>query len=387
MMPRPPTVVIENVSPLVEGGRYPAKRAVSEDVAVEADVFKDGHDLVSALLKWRRQGAAKWHETPMHPIPNGSDRWRGTFSVFENAVYEFTIEAWGDYFLSWQHEFHLKFSAGLTELQSETLEGAAFVSKAARLAQESGQQLDAERLAVLADKLRAGTPEEVHEIAHWPELEALMTSYSDRGESTEYLLNLPPIAELVESAATAALAAKPAKTPRKKKTPEPASVVYTPRYPLVYVDRARALFSQWYEFFPRSSEGRADKGSTFRDCLPRIDDARAMGFDVIYFPPIHPIGVTARKGRNNAVTCEPGEPGVPYAIGNRHQECPNGGGHKDVAPELGTLADFDWLVSEIHARGMELALDFALNCSPGSHVTALLRPLRAVTPMGWMGGK
>ena len=363
MMPRPPTVVIENVSPLVEGGRYPAKRAVSEDVAVEADIFKDGHDIVSALLKWRRQGAAKWHETPMHPIPNGSDRWRGTFSVFENAVYEFTIEAWGDYFLSWQHEFHLKFSAGLTELQSETLEGAAFVANAARLAQQAGQQLDAERLTVLADKLRKGTPEEVHEVAHWPELEALMTSYSDRGESTEYLLNLPPIAELVE----AAPAAKVAKTSRKKKAPEPAALptaTYAPRYPLVYVDRARALFSQWYEFFPRSAEGRRDKGSTFRECLPRIDDARAMGFDVIYFPPIHPIGVTARKGRNNAVTCEPGEPGVPYAIGNRHQKCPNGGGHKDVAPELGTLADFDWLVSEIHARGMELALDFALNCSP-----------------------
>ncbi|RYD75390.1 MAG: alpha-1,4-glucan--maltose-1-phosphate maltosyltransferase, partial [Verrucomicrobiaceae bacterium] len=126
----------------------------------------------------------------------------------------------------------------------------------------------------------------------------------------------------------------------------------------------RAVFSQWYEFFPRSAEGRGDKGSTFRDCLPRVDDAKAMGFDVVYFPPVHPVGVTARKGRNNSVTCEPGEPGVPYAIGNRHQKCPNGGGHKDVAPELGTLADFDWLISEIHKRGMEVALDFAINCSP-----------------------
>ena len=135
-------------------------------------------------------------------------------------------------------------------------------------------------------------------------------------------------------------------------------------YPQVTVDRTQAVFSQWYEFFPRSAEGRGDKGSTFRDCLPRIDDAKAMGFDVIYFPPIHPVGITARKGRNNAVKCQPGEPGVPYAIGNRHQKCPNGGGHKDVAPELGTLDDFDWLVAEIHKRGMELALDFAINCSP-----------------------
>ena len=132
----------------------------------------------------------------------------------------------------------------------------------------------------------------------------------------------------------------------------------------VRVDRERAVFAAWYEFFPRSAEGKSDSGSTFRDCLPRVDDARAMGFDIIYFPPIHPIGVTKRKGRNNSVTCEPGEPGVPYAIGNRHQGCPNGGGHRDVAPELGTLEDFDWLVSEIESRGMEVALDFAINCSP-----------------------
>ena len=136
------------------------------------------------------------------------------------------------------------------------------------------------------------------------------------------------------------------------------------RYPEVYVDRERAVFAQWYEFFPRSAEGRGDRGSKFRDCLPRVDDARAMGFDVIYFPPVHPVGVTARKGRNNSVSCKPGEPGVPYAIGNRHQKCPNGGGHKDVAPELGTLEDFDWLVGEIGKRGMEVALDFAINCSP-----------------------
>jgi starch synthase (maltosyl-transferring) len=132
----------------------------------------------------------------------------------------------------------------------------------------------------------------------------------------------------------------------------------------VIVDRVASRTAAWYEFFPRSAEGRGDKGSTFRDCLPRVDDAKAMGFDVIYFPPIHPIGFSNRKGRNNSVTSQPGEPGVPYAIGNRHLGAPNGGGHKDVEPELGTLEDFDWLVGEIHARGMEVALDFAINCSP-----------------------
>ncbi len=421
MLPRPPSVVIEALSPLIEGGRYPIKRAIGEDIVVEADVFKDGHDVVSALLKWRKKGQTRWFETPMQCIdPFNKDRWSGVFSVFENAIYEYTIEAWGDYFRSWQHEFQVKFEAGQTELTSEILEGASFVGRAAKLAQDQGQKRDAERLVVLSDKIREGTPEIVNALAHSPEMEALMTAYADRNESAEYLLNPPPIAKLVELSAPAELSApepdaepvanaaaptskgtagkviafptesspsgKKGSAKKKKGAAEPARVVeepasavvaestppvpttpavqFTPRYPQVYVDRARANFAQWYEFFPRSAEGRGDKGSTFRDCLPRVEDAQAMGFDVIYFPPIHPIGITARKGKNNAVNCQPGEPGVPYAIGNRHQKCPNGGGHKDVAPELGTLEDFDWLVKEIHARGMEVAIDFALNCSP-----------------------
>jgi starch synthase (maltosyl-transferring) len=409
MIFRPPSVVIEAVSPLIEGGRHPIKRAIGEDIVVEADVFKDGHDIVSALLKWRKKGQSRWNETPMQCIdPYNRDRWHGVFSVFENAVYEYTIEAWGDYFCSWQHEFQVKFEAGQEDLASETLEGASFVARAARQAQDQGQKRDAERLVVVADKIREGTPEEVNALAHSPEVEALMTAYSDRSESTEYLLNPLPVAKLielsnppapVENAAApnrraaagkvivfptessptgkkgavgkkkkAASEPKITTEPTEPTTPtgpaQPGEFQFTPRYPLVHVDRPRANFAQWYEFFPRSAEGRGDKGSTFRDCLPRIDDARAMGFDVIYFPPVHPVGITARKGKNNSVTCQPGEPGVPYAIGNRHQACPNGGGHKDVAPELGTLEDFDWLVKEIHARGMELALDFALNCSP-----------------------
>src|SRR4029077_13887417 len=135
------------------------------------------------------------------------------------------------------------------------------------------------------------------------------------------------------------------------------STEYQP-YLRAIVDRSQALFAAWYEFFPRSAEGKANSGSKFRDCIPRIEDAKAMGFDVIYFPPIHPIGFTKRKGKNNSVTSEPGDPGVPYAIGSKF------GGHKAVEPELGTLDDFDWLGREIKARGMEVALDFAINCSP-----------------------
>jgi len=356
MHPHPATVVIENISPLIDGGQFPIKRAAGEDLVVEADIFKDGHDVVSALLKWRKVGEI-WHETPMLPIPNGNDRWRGTCSLFVNATYEYTIEAWGDTFRSWQHEFSTKFKAGLDDLKSETLEGAQFVEKAAALAASRSQKGDSERLTKLAGQIRKGTPAEVNDISHYGELEALMTAYADRSESTEFLLSRPDVVQLVDTPAA-----------KNAKAPKPISTVpseeWKPSYPCITVDRDRALFSQWYEFFPRSAEGRGDKGSTFRDCLPRIDDAKAMGFDVIYFPPIHPVGITARKGRNNAVKCEPGEPGVPYAIGNRHQKCPNGGGHKDVAPELGTLEDFKWLVGEIHKRGMELALDFAINCSP-----------------------
>ena len=319
MTPQFTTVVIENLTPLLDGGRYPIKRATGEDLTVEADIFMAGHDVVSALLKWRVAGAAKWHETPMLPIPDGQDRHRATCSLFENAPHEYTIEAWIDAFRSWQHEFHKKFQSGLADLKSETIEGAHFIESAAARASEDA---DAARLREIAKKMEASAPAQVDQIAHWSELEALMSAYPDRSQATEYA----PFA-------------------------------------CIEVDRERAKFAAWYEFFPRSAEGRGDKGSTFRDCLPRIDDAKAMGFNVIYFPPIHPIGITARKGRNNSTTCQPGEPGVPYAIGNCRVGV-NGGGHKDIEPALGTFKDFDWLIKELDKRGMELALDFAINCSP-----------------------
>lgn len=328
MIPRQPTVVIENISPLIDGGRYPIKRAAGEDLVVEADVFKDGHDVVTAVLKWRKSGAERWHETPMTPLVN--DRWRATCSLFENATYEYTIEAWGDVFRSWQHEFRAKHEGGVSDLASETLEGAQLILAAAGRA---GAAPDGARLVEIADRIKAGEPKEVDQIAHWSELEALMASYPDRSRATEFTFGAP-------------------------------GGGVGNGYPRIEVDRERALFGAWYEFFPRSAEGKADSGSRFRDCLGRIDDAKAMGFDVIYFPPVHPIGSTNRKGRNNSVVCEPGEPGVPYAIGNRHLGCPNGGGHKDLAPELGNFKDFEWLIGELHKRGMELALDFAINCSP-----------------------
>ncbi len=313
-----PTAVIENLRPLVDGGRYPIKRVVGEDLAVEADIFKDGHDVVAARLKWRALGEAHWHETAMTLVDN--DRWRGVCSLYENTTYEYTVEAWADTFAGWVHEFGAKFKAGITNLTSEALEGAALIDAASRRA---GDSADAKRLCQLSEIIRTSENAQINDLAHSGELEVLMATYPDRSASTQYA---------------------------------PA--------PQVTVDRVEARTAAWYEFFPRSAEGNAERGSTFRDCLPRVDDAKAMGFNVIYFPPIHPIGFTNRKGRNNSVTSEPGEPGVPYAIGNRFINAPNGGGHKDVEPSLGTLEDFDWLQQEIRDRGMEIALDFAINCSP-----------------------
>ena len=312
-MPRAfPSVVIENLQPLVDGGRYPIKRVAGEDLTVEADIFRDGHDIVAAALRWRILGTSQWDETPMVQVDN--DRWRGVCTLYQNATYEYTVEAWTDTFRGWQREFAKKFESGLINLTSETLEGAALIGAAAQRADDPD---DSARLTEFSLQMHTADTAKVNNIAFSGELEVLMSTHSDRADATQYA---PP--------------------------------------PRVIVDRPAARFGGWYEFFPRSAEGRADRGSTFRDCLPRIEDAKGMGFDIIYFPPIHPIGHTNRKGRNNSTTCKPGDPGVPWAIGSPE------GGHKAIEPALGTFEDFDWLVREIRKRGMELALDFAINCSP-----------------------
>ena len=307
-----PSVVIENVQPLLDGGRYPIKRIAGEDLVVEADIFKDGHDVVAALLKWRVLGKPAWRETPMIFVDN--DRWRGVCTLYDEDIHEYTVEAWTDTFRSWQQEFIKKFEGGISDLRSEALEGAAIVGAAGERARDGA---DRERLLEFFKQISTSANSEIYAIAQSGELEVLMATYPDRSNAAQY---------------------------------DPA--------PRVVVDRSAALFGAWYEFFPRSAEGRDDRGSTFRDCLLRVDDAKAMGFDVVYFPPIHPIGHTNRKGRNNSITCEPGDPGVPWAIGSE------AGGHKAVEPALGTLADFDWLQKEVRKRGMEIALDFAINCSP-----------------------
>jgi starch synthase (maltosyl-transferring) len=230
-----PSVVIENLQPLIDGGRYPIKRIVGEDLVVEADIFKDGHDIVAAILKWRVLGKRAWRETPMNFVDN--DRWRGVCTLYDEAIHEYTVEAWTDTFRSWQVEFAKKFEAGISDLRSEALEGAALVEGAAKRARN---RADRKRLLEFSQQVSTGANSEVHAIAQSGELEVLMAPYPDRAAAAQY---------------------------------DPA--------PGVDVDRPAALIGAWYEFFPRSAEGQGDRGSTFRDCLPRVDDAKALGFDVI----------------------------------------------------------------------------------------------------------
>lgn len=311
------SVVIENVRPLLDCGRYAIKRLVGEPVHVTADIFKDGHDVIAAAVKWRMTGTKKWQQSPMTPGDN--DVWSGSFTATEIGDCEFTVEAWLDAYGTWCDEFRRKYEGGQQDLGSEALEGVHLLEQGAARAGKA----DSSALRAAAGELRKADRTQANAIASRRDLAAIMARYPDRKIGSE---------------------SRP--------------------YGRIMVERQAALFAAWYEFFPRSAGGRGDRGSTFRDCLARLDDAKAMGFDVVYFPPIHPIGETKRKGRNNALECEPGDPGVPYAIGNRHQGCPHGGGHRDVAPELGTLEDFAWLVGEAKKRGLEIALDFALNCSP-----------------------
>jgi starch synthase (maltosyl-transferring) len=316
---RLPTVVISNLSPLVEGGRYPTKRVVGEPIRVEADIFKEGHDQSVAVLGWRRVSIGgtpgNWTELPMHPVDN--DRWAAELVFAETGSYQLAITAWADDFLTWLHDFERRLTGGQTDLGTEIEEGRVILNDAAIRAAAGRAIADAEAIESLTTRLMQTPAPEVPHLMDTAEVKALLARWPNRTLATtgEQVLRL-------------------------------------------VVETKQSLFSAWYEFFPRSAEGLGNHHSTFRDCLPRIEDAAAMGFDVVYFPPIHPIGMSHRKGKNNAVTCEPGDVGSPWAIGGE------AGGHRAVEPALGTVEDFVWLLGEARARGIEIALDFALNCSP-----------------------
>jgi starch synthase (maltosyl-transferring) len=302
-MSHAPTVVIENFYPCIEGGRHPVKRIIDEPLDVWCDIFKDGHDVMSAVLRWRQAGARRWFEAAMKPVDN--DRWSGQCRFPKAGRWEYLVEAWGDTFRSWKKTFAVRVQAKDPDVPIEAQEGARLLRDAGKRARKAGVPEVATQLEDFADLLTTVKVQDIMDVLQSEELQSLMDQYPDRSLST----------------------------------------VSTPLQ--VIVERERARFSAWYEFFPRNAEGRADKHSTFRDCLGRLDHAASMGFDVIYFPPIHPIGITARKGKNNTLTAQPGDVGSPWAIGGP------AGGHRAIEPALGTEKDFVWLVKEAKKRGLE----------------------------------
>jgi len=312
---RPNTVIISNLSPLVEGGLYPTKRVVEETLVVEADIFKDGHDVVVAMIGWRKAGGRKWKEIPMELVEN--DRWKGELSFDKTGKYEVVITAWADEILTWLHDFKRRLVGKQANFSTEIEEGRVILSTAAIRAAGGKAPNDAEAIEDLTTRLMKSEPSEVPVMIDNPHTLELLARWPNRSRATTLT---KPMQLIVETKLSA--------------------------------------FSAWYEFFPRSAEGIEGKHSRFRDCLPRIEDAKEMGFDIVYFPPIHPIGMAHRKGKNNSVTCEAADVGSPWAIGSED------GGHRKVEPALGSVKDFVWLLGEARKRGIEIAIDFALNCSP-----------------------
>ncbi len=306
-------VVIENVYPEIDAGRFPVKRTVGQAVRVEADIHTDGHDLIAALLRFRDADRANWSETAMTPI--GNDRWAGEFRVDAVGRTVYTLHAWVARFLSWQRDLSKKVEAD-QEVSVDLLVGALLAEDAANRARGA----DRKTLLAFARSIR---PDEARGVAECVRaaldgtLGALADRYPDRDLVTGYGKELP-----------------------------------------VVVDRERARFSTWYELFPRScSDGPGGHG-TFKDVAQRLPYVASMGFDVLYLPPIHPIGRVHRKGRNNAAVAGPGDVGSPWAIGASE------GGHKSVHPQLGTVEEFDELVRAARERGIEVAMDIAFQCAP-----------------------
>nr|MBA3732417.1 DUF3416 domain-containing protein [Gammaproteobacteria bacterium] len=299
-------VVIEGVKPQIDGGRFAVKRVIGDSMEIEADIFADGHDEISAWLLYRHENERGWHEIPMQALVN--DRWRAKFELDQLGRYRYTMQAWVDAFGTWRRDLKKRVTAK-QDVALQFLIGANLLEHASSNLKSS----DARRLKASIKALRGdGNDEARLQVALDEDLALLM-----------------------------------ARTPQKER------ITKFDRDLAVVVDRERARFSAWYEMFPRSCGS-----GTFSDaakCLPYIAD---MGFDILYLPPVHPIGKTHCKGSNNRPTAAPDEPGSPWAIGAED------GGHKAVAPTLGTQADFRAFVAKAKQHNLEIALDIAFQCSP-----------------------
>jgi starch synthase (maltosyl-transferring) len=305
-------IVILNVSPEVDGGRYAIKREVGDELIVSADVFKEGHDKLSVMLMVRRRDEKAWHEVPMTCINPGLDRWQGQVVLTENTGYVYTVEAWSDVFESWRDEVKKKLGANV-DVTLELVEGRDLVEDAADRADAAGKKY----LDEVLERFTFTTYAERCTLLLSEELAQAMARWPDRGTASRYDLELN-----------------------------------------VFVDRVAARYAAWYEMFHRSQGTVPGRPATLKDCELRLPEIREMGFDVIYFVPVHPIGRVHRKGPDNTLNAGPNDPGSPYAIGSDE------GGHTALHKDLGTLDDFRHFVTAAASHGMEVALDFAIQCSP-----------------------
>jgi starch synthase (maltosyl-transferring) len=304
-------IVIEEVKPEINAGRFAIKRTVGEKVWVTADIYADGHDALSTLLLYRRNHEAVWHATPMKSLVN--DRWVGFFGVEEIGQYLYTLQAWVDRFKTLSRDIEKKVAAG-QEVAVDFLIVAKLIAEAGSRA--AGD--DAAQLQKWGELLKSGSDmKEKLRLLKNKTLRRIMTRYADRELATVYDKHLP-----------------------------------------VTVEREKARFSTWYEMFPRSCAAEPNRHGTFKDCQTRLPYIAKMGFDVLYLPPIHPIGRTHRKGKNNSPQANPQDVGSPWAIGAQE------GGHRAVHPQLGSLEDFRQLVSKAREYGLEIALDMAFQCTP-----------------------
>lgn len=302
-------VVIEYVRPQIDSGLFAIKRVVGQQVEVRADIFCDGHDRIAAELLFKHVDAPEWSLVEMSPLVN--DEWTASFEVVQLGGYSYTIRAWPDRFATWQEDLKKKYKAG-QDVKVDLLIGAELVAQAARGAGDA----EADMLRRCAEQLHAGQTADAVKLALGPELTVTMRKHPDRSRATTYTPELP-----------------------------------------VWVSSATALFSAWYELFPRSC-GKEGRHGTLADCQELLADIAKLGFDIVYLPPVHPIGTTHRKGRDNSPQCGPEDPGSPWAIGSAE------GGHKSIHPKLGTLEDFRSFVAGAKKNGLTVALDLAYQCSP-----------------------
>ena len=303
-----PRIVIENTTPVIDGGQFAAKAIVGQPVPVTSKVFADGHDKLAVKIRWRAADEVQWHTASMRELVN--DNWVGEFTPTSVKTHVFRLEAWIDQFASYRYELEKKFSAGVS-IELELIEGRIHLEHAA---ERSTGELQKQLHATLGELEKAEAEEKVAVLLH-SETAALMNQADNQtflSRSVEYPLD---------------------------------------------VERELAQFASWYELFPRSITDSPERHGTFNDVHSRLPTIRDMGFDVLYFPPIHPIGRAHRKGPNNSLTAGPDDPGSPYAIGSEE------GGHDAIHPQLGTREDFRNLVAAAAEHGLEIALDFAIQCS------------------------